>query len=100
MLAADQAAEPPDVRVEDREVARVALPPEHALGEGRHQFAVPAEHRTVGPKEYQAVVYRVDFRPGVHLIAAERHIDPGVLDSVRVALAVLARHDQCVVPEQ
>jgi hypothetical protein len=47
----DQATEPPDVRVEDREVARVALAPEHALGEGWHQFAVPAEYCAVGREE-------------------------------------------------
>jgi hypothetical protein len=99
VLAADQAAELPDVRVEDREIARVALAPEHALGEGRHQFTVPAEHRAVGREEYQAVVDRMNFRPGVHLVATERDVHPCAPDSVRDALAVLARHDQRVVPE-
>jgi hypothetical protein len=40
-------------------VRGVALAPEQAVGEGRRQFAVQAEHDAVGREEDQAVVDRL-----------------------------------------
>ena len=45
MLTANEATDTADISIEDLQVRRIALPPKHPFGEGRHGFAM-ATHQS------------------------------------------------------
>ena len=77
VLEADQAAEHPERRLEDAQVAAVAPAPEDALLVGRHQLAVPPQDLAVRAEEDHGVVERPRAGPVVLLVDADHRGEPG-----------------------
>src|SRR6266853_1723361 len=89
-LPADQRADAPAWRVDGFQAGGVAEAPDHALGAGRHDLAVPVQERAVGPDRDNSVVQRGPAEVGVELVDAAYDADlaaPGCLAQRREIVA-------------
>src|SRR5260221_5324890 len=88
-LPADQRADAPAWRVDGFQAGGVAEAPDHALGVGRHDLAVPIQQGAVGPDRDNGVVHRGPAEIGVELVNAAHHAH-------LVALGCLAQRREIV----
>src|SRR5258705_5899738 len=89
-LPADQRADAPAWRVDGFQAGGVAEAPDHALGVGRHDLAVPIQQGAVGPDRDNGVVHRGPAEIGVELVNAAHHphlVAPGCLAQRREIVA-------------
>ena len=99
VLAADQAAETPDVGIEYNEIGGIALAPEHSLGEGRHGLAMPAHQPAVAVEEQQGIVDGGHLRTRIDLVTPHHDVGSGFSCGGTQPLGIFAGGDDGGIPE-
>src|ERR1700730_16831866 len=99
VLAADQAAEAPDVGIKYPKIGRVALTPKQSLGEGRHRFAVATHQLPIAVEKQGRVVNGGHLRAGIHLVASHHDVGSGLARGSTQSLGVFTGGDDGCVPE-